>query len=233
MLRDFVRWLRNSDLFVLVALFLVVFGVWAFLELADEVTDGDVQRFDEWVIQLMCDPQDPRELVGPRWLQELGRDFTALGGVGILTVLSLAVVIFLLSCRKYHEMWLVLITTFGGLVLSSLLKEVIDRPRPGVTHHSFVYTSSFPSGHSMLSAIVYLTLGSLLTQLVASRRLKAYFLGLAMLLTVVVGLSRVYLRVHYPTDVLAGWSMGLAWGILCWLVARYLRERGTIHQINE
>lgn len=233
MVREFVRWVRNSDFVVLVALFLVVFGIWGFLELADEVTDGDVQRFDEWVIELMKRPENPKELIGPRWLQEIGRDFTALGGVAILTFLSLAVVIFLLSCRKYHEMWLVLIATFGGLLLSNLLKEIMDRPRPAAEPGSHVYTSSFPSGHSMLSAVVYLTLGSLLTQLVGSRRLKGYFLGLALLLTVLVGLSRIYLRVHYPTDVLAGWAMGLAWAVLCWLVARYLRERGAIQKINE
>ena len=80
----------------------------------------------------------------------------------------------------------------------------------------------------MFSAVVYLTLGALLSQLVEERKLKAYFLGVACFLTFVVGLSRVYLGVHYPTDVLAGWSAGLAWALLCWMVASYLQRRGKV-----
>src|SRR5205085_9940078 len=104
-----------------------------------------------------------------------------------------------------------------------------DRPRPSVVPHlSHVMTSSFPSGHSLLSAVVYLTLGSLLARLVGPPRLKLYFLGVAVLLSFLVGLSRVYLGVHYPTDVLAGWAAGLTWAVLCWLLARYLQHRGAV-----
>lgn len=117
----------------------------------------------------------------------------------------------------------------GGVVVSTLLKSLFDRPRPDlVPHLSHVYTSSFPSGHSMLSAIVYLTLGSLLAAVMPSRKLKVYVLAVAIIVTVVVGASRVYLGVHYPTDVLAGWLAGLVWALLCWLIARWLQRRGKV-----
>jgi undecaprenyl-diphosphatase len=131
-------------------------------------------------------------------------------------------------------MWLVLIATFGGLVISTGLKWIVDRDRPDVfEHRSHVYTQSFPSGHSMLSAVVYLTLGSLLTRLVPGRWQKLYILGVALFLTFLVGISRVYMGVHWPTDVLAGWTAGLVWAIICWLAARALQRRGKVEKDTE
>jgi undecaprenyl-diphosphatase len=128
-------------------------------------------------------------------------------------------------------MWLVLIATLGGFVLSSILKHSYHRPRPNlVVHLSAVYTTSFPSGHSMLSAVVYMTLGTLLANFVTERRVKFYFVSVAMVLTFLVGVSRVFMGVHYPTDVLAGWSAGLAWALLCWMAARYLQRRGAVEK---
>jgi undecaprenyl-diphosphatase len=168
---------------------------------------------------------------GPRWLEEVGRDITALGGVTVLSLITLFVVGFLLLERKYHAMWLVLIATSSGLLLSSVLKHFTDRARPEIfEHRSYVYTTSFPSGHSMMSAIVYLTLGSLLMRLVRGRWIKIYLLACALLMTGLVGLSRIYMGVHRPTDVLAGWTAGLVWALLCWLVARQLQRRGKIER---
>ena len=131
-------------------------------------------------------------------------------------------------------MWFVLAATFCGLVLSTVLKALFNRDRPSlVPHLSEVYTSSFPSGHSMLSAVVYLTLGSLLARLVQHRYLKIYFLVLALLLTFLIGVSRVYMGVHYPTDVLAGWTAGLVWASVCYLVARALQKRGAVERDYE
>ena len=89
---------------------------------------------------------------------------------------------------------------------------------------------SFPSVHSLMSAVVYLTLGALLARMVARRRLKFYVLTLAVTLTGLVGISRVYLGVHYPSDVLAGWCVGLSWASLCWLVGRKLQRQGAIER---
>ncbi len=128
---------------------------------------------------------------------------------------------------------LLLAATLGGLLLSALLKERFDRPRPQVVPHlSLAMTSSFPSGHSMNSAVVYLTLGSMLAGLSRELRLKVYFFCVAVILTFLVGVSRVFMGVHYPTDVLAGWCAGLAWSLSCGLTARRLRRRGLVERVD-
>lgn len=128
-------------------------------------------------------------------------------------------------------MLLVLVATFSGLLVSLLLKHSFHRPRPElVPHLSYVYTSSFPSGHAMLSATVFLTLGALLGRFVQEPVLKAYFLVVAGILTFLVGVSRVYLGVHYPSDVLAGWTAGLAWALTCWLIAKAMQQRGVVEK---
>jgi len=227
-----VAWIRrHGNLLLLLAALFVVGGTWLFVELAAEVKEGDTQQFDDWAIRSLRRPDDPAIPIGPVWLHEVGRDMTALGGVAVMALITGAVAVYLLLVRKYGAMWLVLIATFGGLLLSSVLKWSFDRQRPQlVPHLSQVYTSSFPSGHSMLSAVVYLTLGSLLSRLVEKKRVKIYFLMLALGLTSLVGVSRVYMGVHYPTDVLAGWTAGLVWAVLCWLVARHLQRRGKVER---
>jgi undecaprenyl-diphosphatase len=234
------RWLRvHTNLLVLFVTFLVVGGVWAFVHIADEVIEGDTQHFDEWAVRAlrMPDPDAPagapKVPIGPRWAREVGRDMTALGGMAVMFLVTAAVVGYLLMVRKYRAMWLVIIATGGGLAISSVLKSAFDRPRPDVEHYSYVVTSSFPSGHSMMSAVVYLTLGSLLTRLVPDWHVKIYLIVLAILLTMLVGLSRIYMGVHYPTDVLAGWTAGLVWAMLCWLVARWLQKRGAVERDKE
>jgi undecaprenyl-diphosphatase len=227
-------WLGRNAIIVLGAMLIVVAGTWGFIALADEVKEGDTQHFDDWAVRSLRRAGDPATPIGPRWLPEVGRDITALGGVAVLSLVTLIVAGYLLIVGKRHAMGLVIVATFTGLIASSLLKHVVGRTRPQlVPHLSSVYTSSFPSGHSMLSAVVYLTLGSLLARITPGRLVKLYLIGVATLLTFLVGLSRVYMGVHYPTDVLAGWTAGLVWAILCWLVARWLQHRGAVEKDNE
>lgn len=224
-----VEWLGAHELTVLAGLLIIVGGTWGFIELADEVLEGETQAFDERFVRSMRKMDDPATPIGPAWMAEIGRDLTALGGMAVLSLVTLAVLGFLWLDGKHAAMWFVLIATAGGLVLALILKAMFGRPRPDIVPHlSYVHTSSFPSGHSMMSAVVYLTLGVLLTRLVASAQLKFYFLLVATVVTGLVGVSRTYMGVHYPTDVLAGWTIGLVWAALCWVIARSLQSRGII-----
>ena len=197
-----------------------------FVALSDEVSEGETQDFDERVLRLLRDPKDPSVARGPRWLPVSAEEVTALGGVTVLLLVTLAVSGFLLLGRRYRTLVMVLLATVGGAGMNTLLKSLFSRPRPSVVPHlTEVMTQSFPSGHAMLSATVYLTLGGLLAQLAERRRLKAYILGVAVLLPFLVGLTRVYLGVHYPTDVLGGWVAGLAWALLAVVLVRAVRRR--------
>jgi undecaprenyl-diphosphatase len=222
-------WLAQRDLALLTGALLLVALGWIFVETADEVLEGETQDLDDRILMALRNHDNPADPVGPAWLEELGRDMTAMGGVLVLTTITAAVIGFLLIQRKRHAALFLAVATGGALVVSLVLKSSFDRPRPDlVPHLSNVMTSSFPSGHSMLSAAIYLTLGAMLARMSEQRRLKLYFLGLAMMITMLVGVSRVYMGVHYPTDVLAGWTIGLAWALLCWLAARRLQRAGRV-----
>ena len=221
--------IARADLVVLVAAGVIAAAGWVFLSVADGVTEGEPGHLDAWALRSLREPGRPSDPLGPRWLEVAARDVTALGGYTVLTLLVASVVGYLLLARHYPVALLVLAAALGGLLLSNLLKGLYDRPRPDlVPHLVYVSTESFPSGHAMLSAVVYLTLGALLARLAEGWWTRVYFVAMAVALTVLVGVSRVYLGVHYPTDVVAGWSAGLAWAVLCWVVARYLQRRGVV-----
>jgi undecaprenyl-diphosphatase len=226
--RDIFRqasiWKENLDFVVLIAALSVVAGGWSFIELADEVLEGETRAIDEWLLRAVRSRDNPADPIGPVWFEESMRDLTALGSAAVLTLVTATVLGFLLICRKFRILYLVLGSTAGGQILCFALKQFFARPRPSlVTGLTRVQLASFPSGHSMLAAVVYLTLGALLAGLVEPMRLKMYTLTVAMFMAFLVGMSRVYLGVHYPTDVLAGWCAGLSWAVLCWLIARRFR----------
>jgi undecaprenyl-diphosphatase len=221
--------LLRDDFALLVGLCLIAGGLWGFAELADEVVERETQSFDDRLLLSLRNPDDLSDPVGPRWVEEMGRDFTALGGVAFLALLTLAVAGYLLLERKPHLAVFLAVTVGGGILASSLLKYGFSRPRPDlVPHGSIVYTSSFPSGHSMMAAITYLTLAVVLARAHSRRRVKTYFIAIAALVTMAVGASRVYLGVHWPTDVFAGWTAGTVWATSCWLIARRLQQRGQL-----
>jgi undecaprenyl-diphosphatase len=229
------QWLRlfrgNVDLLIITAALLIVVGSLTFMEVADAVNTGSTQHLDDYIVKIMRNPADLADPVGPPWLKEAGRDITALGGVTVLAIVKAAVAGFLLLRKLYGALAFLLIATTGGLAFTLILKGVFERPRPElVPHLSYVVTSSFPSGHSMLSAAVYLTMGTLLGRLVKEFKYKLYIVGVACFITMLIGISRVYMGVHYPTDVLAGWAAGLSWALLCWLVSYSLQKRGAIQK---
>lgn len=224
-----LQWFWRQESIVLLAGLALVLTIWGFLEVAEEVVEGDARTFDERILRYRRRPDDPARPIGPGWLVDAARDVTAMGSTAVLLLVVFAVVGYLFIERKRRAMWFVTVATGGGLLASTVLKYLFGRDRPDVVPQlAAVATPSFPSGHSMLSAVVYVTLGALMARLVGRGAVKAYALSVALLLTFLVGISRIYLGVHYPTDVLAGWSAGLAWALLWWLIARYLQRRGSI-----
>jgi undecaprenyl-diphosphatase len=218
---------------ILLSLLLVAGVIWTFAVLADAMIAGGTQAFDRAILLAMRAPADPTRPLGPPWLVEGTRDYTALGSVGVLLLVTLMVIGFLLLQGKTRVAVLVVIAVVGGMLLSTALKRGFARPRPALVPHGVpVYSASFPSGHAMLSAVVYLTLAALLARVQPQRRLKVYLLTVAVILTLLVGLSRIYLGVHWPTDVLAGWMVGAAWALAFWSVAFWLQQRGEIEQAS-
>ena len=221
--------LVRRELALLLVLALAASAIWGFAELTDEVLENETHAFDESVLLALRSPTDRSDPLGPGWLEEFMRDITALGSTGVLAFITLAVAGFLVLQRKANAALFVVVAVGGGMLLSTLLKMGFDRPRPDLMPHgSEVYTASFPSGHSMMAAVTYLTLGALLARVQPRRRLKLYLLGLAIVLTAAVGFSRVYLGVHWPTDVVAGWTLGAAWALLCWSGLLWLQRRGQV-----
>jgi undecaprenyl-diphosphatase len=210
----------------LINLFILITALLVFIYLAKEVISGDTQEFDEWVLNSLRYSWDIKLPIGPTWFTGLVTDITALGGATIIVIITAAVVFYLLIQKQYQLMWLILIATIGGALLSFGLKEIFARERPPLIFHLLTVKSmSFPSGHAMMSSVVYLTQGALLAKTQSNKNLRVYILLVAIILVFLIGISRIYLGVHYPTDVLAGWSVGLAWASLCWLTAKYLQRR--------
>ncbi len=200
-----------------------------FFSLSRAVVKGRTADFDRRILLAMREPGNLSDPVGPRWVEEVGRDFTALGGVAVITLLVGSVTAFFWLASMHRAAVYVAVACLGAIVLSSLFKRAFERPRPDlVPHGSFVYTSSFPSGHSTMSAAVYLTLGMVASRFVPRRRLKVLFMAVAVFVTGAVGVSRVYLGVHWPSDVLAGWSVGAAWALVCWCAALWLQDYGVL-----
>jgi len=222
-------WRNRPELWLLGGIFLAAASLLAFGHIAEDVLEGDSTRFDQAALLALRNSADPADPLGPTWLEEAARDITALGSYAVLGIIFFAVVAYLLLMRRRAAALWVTVAVGGGVLLSNVLKHSFDRPRPDfVAHMARVFTSSFPSGHAMLSAVTFLTLGVLLASIYNSWRLKVFFLSLAIFLTVMVGVSRIYLGVHYPTDVLAGWCMGAGWAAICWTVFHWLQQRGAV-----
>ena len=206
---------------------ILLLGSLGFLGLADQVMEGQTARLAQRLLRAMRVPGAPDQPIGPAWVQEGFRDFTGLGGTGVLGLLSIATLGYLWLMGMRRAALHLLIAVIGGLLVSLALKAGFQRARPDlISHGSIVYTSSFPSGHSMLSAIVYLTGGAMLALIHRRRAVRLFILACAALATLLVGVSRVYLGVHWPTDVIAGWAIGAAWAALCWLIVQRAQTRG-------
>ncbi len=208
---------------------LVLALVLGFIELSDAVMEGETRTFDEWVLGSLRQPGDRSQLKGPAWVLWAAQDITALGSPTVLGLTVLAVTGYLCLHGLFRNGLFIFVASTGGWVLNWVLKASFSRARPDVVPHlREVMTSSFPSGHALTSAAVYLTLGALLMTIAQGRLARYYCIAIAMFVTFLVGCSRVFLGVHYPTDVVAGWLIGLSWALLCWTVDRLLERRAGL-----
>lgn len=206
---------------LLAAIAAIASSAWLFIETAEEVLEGATRSIDTAILLAFRSPGAPTDPLGPKWFEEFARDISGLGGSGVLTLIVAASAVFLWLAGKHRTVLFVLASTLGGALATTLLKAGFGRPRPDlVPHGSYVTSASFPSGHAMMSAVVYLTLAALVARLIPQRWLKLYVLAVATVLSGLIGLSRVYLGVHWPSDVLAGWVAGAAWALGCWTVAQ-------------
>ena len=194
-----------------------------FAGIAWGVSEGQFATFDRAVILALRNMAGP---LGPAWIDETARNITSFGSVIVVCLVAGAYVGYLLLLQERSSAILMLVSVLGGLVLNEVLKMIFDRPRPDLALPSIqVFSSSFPSGHALLSCATYLTMGAIAVRGAPSAIIRAYVMGTAILLAFLVGMSRIYLGVHYPTDVLAGWCIGSAWPLACWYVAKEFEQR--------
>jgi undecaprenyl-diphosphatase len=208
---------------ILLALLVVVAGTWIFLEIADEIIEGGTQKFDLMALEIL-------RAYHPPWLSPVLRDITSLGSLSVLFLVTASVAGFLLLQRDFRHMIFIIVSTGFGALLVILLKTVFARQRPDILLPVLLKetTPGFPSGHATMAAVVYLSIAAVLSRVEHSQKVRVYTILLAVLLTFLVGMTRVCLGVHYITDILAGWSIGFAWACLCWLFVRYLDVRKNI-----
>ena len=225
-LRRMLR-IARTEIAAVTALFIVALGVLTFLELARDVAGTDGQAFDQAVLGWMQPVAgDPR---GPWWLKEAAADLTSLGGISVLTLFAVVAIAFLLIQHKRLSALLLVLGLAGGVGLSEGLKALFERARPPAAFQAVeTLNASFPSGHALLATVFYLTLGVMLTRAFPRAHLKAFVLGSAMTVALLIGLTRVYLGAHWASDVFAGWCAGAAWAMALWLVAYAVGRRQAV-----
>lgn len=205
--------------------------MWAFVGLADEMSEGETASFDRAITLAFRVPGDMARPIGPTWLRDAMIDLTALGSVAVLTLVSVMAVALLLFRQRYRMAAMMAAATGGGAIASMVLKSLFARPRPDIVPHLVeVNTLSFPSGHATNSAIVYLSIALVLARNFEDRATRVFILVSAVALVVAIGVTRVFLGVHYPSDVAAGWMAGAAWALAMGAIARRLQVEHKVEQ---
>lgn len=220
---------HRVDSLILAAFLLASLAAMAAALILSHLALGDMFAFDKWLILALRSPADAAMPAGPGWLTKTMVDVTALGGRPVLTMVTVIAAGYMLVTRKAATAGFLIVATSIGVAAGILLKLLFARARPDIVEHLVsVESASFPSAHALNSAVTYLTLGALLARGETQRSVQVYMLAVAILLTLLVGFSRVYLGVHWPSDVFAGWAAGAAWALLCWAAARALQRRDRI-----
>lgn len=218
--------LLEKEVKIFLLLLLIIIGVWGFIELAENINEDATHKTDNEILLSLREDGNLQNPKGPVWMKSFFRQITALGSGYILVLFSIIVALFLILKKKYFIVYMTIGAVLTGFILHGFLRQIFERERPDPAFHLIeVDTLSFPSGHSMMAAIVYLVLAAFLTQTQKENITKNYILGVALFLTFMIGVSRVYLGVHYPTDVLAGWAVGLSWASIWWIIAWYTKKK--------
>ena len=213
---------------VLLALAVVAGLLLALGAIIEDVVQHESGAFDRTILLALRTSGDLSRPIGPAWLEASVKDVTALGSPTALTILTVVAVSYLAVARRYRLALVTGLAILGGDIFEKALKFAFDRARPDIVPHLVtVHSLSFPSGHAMLSTITYLTLGTLLARAQSEARLRIFVFCTGLLMALMIGTSRVYLGVHYPTDVLAGWCFGSLWVCLFWLIARRYTRHGA------
>jgi undecaprenyl-diphosphatase len=219
---------RRFELKPLLAIAAIGVAGFGFAMFADQVMEGGTRRLDESLLLALRDPGNLADPIGPLWFEEMVRDVTALGSTIVLTLAVIVVSGYLLITRAREKAAFLIFAVTIGSLFNRLLKLGYARPRPDiVAHGQYVTTESFPSGHSANATIVYLMLGMMLARVEGSYPAKIFIVSVCVIVAVLVGLSRIYLGVHWPTDVLAGWAVGGSWVLMCWYLLLRLQPSGT------
>lgn len=199
-----------------------------FASVATQVALARGFAIDHALLLWFRDGVQPGRPSGPAWVLKAARDLTALGGGPVLTLVTVLGGGYLVARRQARSALLLILAASSGAWMNSALKHGFARVRPDVVPHLMeVSSASFPSAHAMNSAVIYLTLAALLAMAEPHRRVGSYLLGAALCLTLLIGLTRIYLGIHWPSDVLAGWSIGTAWAAGWTALAARLRQSGT------
>ncbi len=210
-------------IFLVGGIIVAAIGTFLFAELAEHVMTGSTQAFDEAALRWIKDYHSPG-------LDEAMLEITALGtGTVVIMIVCVSGLFLSLTHHKYSAL-LLLVATVGGMLLDTVLKLRFDRPRPHVfTWGTQAAMSSFPSGHAMSATIVYSTVAYLAARL--QKRLWARWatMLLAAVIIVMIAMSRIYLGVHYPSDVLAGAIVGLSWAAFCMATLETIQRFGQRH----
>ena len=198
------------------------------LHLTDEVSDHESYRFDTWILVHLRHAANTAIPIGPKWLELSAIDLSALGGFTLQWLLGGAAIVFLLYIRQRAEAAWLGASVIGASLFNTVLKQSLHRPRPEVVPHlTLVDNASFPSGHAMISAAILLTIGAMISETVKSTNARFCIMLFAGFLVFLIGLSRLYLGVHWPTDVLAGWCLGGVWALIVFAANRLLRRRAA------
>lgn len=227
----FVEWLRARDLRLLAVIAAIALLGWGFVELADEVGDMDTAAVDRAIL-LGLRTDGAADPVGPYWLERTMVNLSALGSGAVITTVLIVVCGYLWLTYHRRHAALIAVCALGTWLAMFALKRLFGRERPDfVDHLDGAAGLSFPSGHAMAATAIYLTIGALIARAVERRAVRIYVITVAVALALVVGFTRVYIGVHYPSDVLGGWAVGAAWALAVGVGARVLQQRGVVEPI--